>query len=99
MNQKRCPNCGNDLEFFMREDVQLGRTGWLLGDLPNLFAGAQEMEFWVCPRCRKLELYLPETTSLSAEGMAKVICPSCGVEHELDDPKCPNCGAKNTKLY
>ena len=28
------------MQFLKREQIQLGRTGWLLGDLSNLLAGA-----------------------------------------------------------
>lgn len=101
--EKRCGNCRTELRFLKRENVQLGKTGLLLGDWPNLFAGAQDLEFWVCPNCRKLELFVPEGAEELAEdeegAMAQIACPTCGVEHDLDDPKCPSCGAVNTDLY
>ena len=28
------------MRYIKREKLQLGQTGWVLGDLPNLFAGA-----------------------------------------------------------
>ena len=111
MEKKRCANCGGAMQFLKRENVQLGKTGWLAGDWPNLFAGAQDLEFWVCPKCRKLDFYIPESEMIGVsenpqavwtEGqenrMAQVTCPVCGAEHDLDDPKCPCCGAANKNL-
>lgn len=98
-----CGNCGGAMSFLKRERIQLGQTGWVLGDLPNLFAGAQDLEFWVCPRCRKLDFYLPdgeeETEVQDGGSMAQVVCPVCGAEHDMDDAKCPRCGAVNSILY
>ena len=95
---KRCASCGTALQFLKRENIQLGKTGWILGDWPNLWAGAQDLEFWVCPNCRKLEFYVPDAEELIEEGnMAQTTCPTCGTQHDLDDPKCPRCGAKNPK--
>ena len=94
---KRCPNCGGELRFFGRENLQLGKTGWILGDLPNLFAGALDVAIWCCPDCGKLEFYLgdPDGAGLEEDSMEQIKCPVCGAEHDLDDPKCPVCGAKN----
>ena len=33
-----------------------------------------------------------------AGSIAKVTCPRCGHSHDMDDPKCPYCGAENTIL-
>lgn len=98
--EKRCSNCGGELRFLARENLQLGRTGWLLGDLPNLLAGALDTAIWYCPACGKLEFYLgdPDEPEEETDRMAQVQCPACGAEHDLDDPKCPVCGAKNPNL-
>ena len=50
-NQLNCLRCGTGMQFIRREKFQLGQTGWVLGDLPNLFAGAMEIEIYVCPGC------------------------------------------------
>lgn len=96
---KTCANCSAELQFLKREHMQLGKTSLLLGDWPNLLAGALDVEFWVCPECRKLDFYLSETEEGEDGSIAKITCPACGVEHDLDDPRCPRCGAKNTQLY
>ena len=111
MEEKRCANCGNEMRFLKRENVQLGKYGFFFGDWSNLFAGAQDLEFWVCPKCRKLDFYIPEDTVAAdseledavwmesgRDRMAQVVCETCGTEHDLDDPKCPVCGAKNKNL-
>lgn len=58
-NQLNCLRCGTRMRFIRREKFQLGQTGWVLGDLPNLFAGAMEIEIYVCPKCGKLEFFQP----------------------------------------
>ena len=95
LGERRCSNCGRALRFMKREDLQLGRTGWILGDLPNLFAGALDVEIWACPDCGKLEFYLARQEEGEESGIARVKCPRCGQSYEMDSPKCPHCGAKN----
>ena len=51
MEKLKCLRCNVELEFVMREKLQLGQTGWILGDLPNLLAGALETAIFTCPRC------------------------------------------------
>lgn len=112
--EKRCGNCRTTLKFLKRENVQLGKTGFFFGDLSNLLAGAQDLEFWACPNCRKVELFLPadgeefgceeETVAQVVYGneegtIAQIICPACGAEHDMDDPKCPCCGEKNSIIF
>ena len=35
----RCLRCGGTMELLRREFLQLGKTGWVLGDLDNLLTG------------------------------------------------------------
>ena len=58
-NSLNCLRCGTGMQFIKHEKFQLGQTGWVLGDLPNLFAGAMEIEIYVCPKCGKLEFFQP----------------------------------------
>ena len=74
----KCLRCDVELRHFAREKLQLGKTGWIFGDLPNLLAGALEVEIMVCPCCRKMEFFCPEDVV---------------TETELPQRKCPNCGA------
>ena len=96
--KKRCSNCGHDMEYVGREDVQLGRTSFILGDWPNLLAGALNVEIWECPDCGKLDLYRGDASEKGEGQMAKTTCPVCGVVHELDDSKCPRCGMRNPNI-
>ena len=70
------------------EKLQFGQTGWLLGDLPNLLAGAMEVDIYSCSQCKKLEFFLADET---AEGLPQKQCPNCGMMHDFDYPKCPAC--------
>ena len=78
------------MQYLSREKLQLGKTGWVLGDLPNLLSGALEVQIFVCPKCRKLEFFLAENEVLD-DDTPKRTCPDCGTVHDFDYPKCPNC--------
>ena len=86
----KCLRCGEDMQYLSREKLQLGKTGWVLGDLPNLLSGALEVQILVCPKCRKLEFFLAENEVLD-DDTPKRTCPDCGTVHDFDYPKCPNC--------
>ena len=101
---KRCGNCGHGMEYVKTEKVQLGQTSFLFGDWPNLLAGALNVEIWSCPDCGKLDFYWSGPSEEDREDwegedrMAQTTCPACGHVHDLDDPKCPLCGAKNPNI-
>ncbi|MBR4062402.1 MAG: hypothetical protein IKK01_04985 [Clostridia bacterium] len=90
MDNMKCLRCGEDMQYLSREKLQLGKTGWVLGDLPNLLSGALEVQILVCPKCRKLEFFLAENETLDDETPKKT-CPDCGTVHDFDYPKCPKC--------
>lgn len=90
MKEIRCLRCGATMRFLARENIQLGKTGWLLGDFPNLIAGAMDTVIMFCPCCRKLEFYLAEDDTVSDE-LPQKKCPECGAIHDFDYPKCPVC--------
>jgi uncharacterized protein YbaR (Trm112 family) len=79
------------MQFFAKEQLQLGKTGWILGDLPNLLAGALIVDIYVCPECRKVELYYAANDSEAEESLPKKTCLICGTVHDFDYPKCPKC--------
>ncbi len=83
-----CIRCGQKMNHIRTEKLQLGQTGWILGDLPNLLAGAMEVDIYSCPECRKLEFFLSDDTENS---MPQKRCPKCGKMHDFDYPKCPFC--------
>ena len=86
----KCLRCGENMQYLSREKLQLGKTGWVLGDLPNLLSGALDVQILVCPKCRKLEFFLAENETLDDETPKKT-CPDCGTVHDFDYPKCPKC--------
>lgn len=50
-NNIDCLRCGKKMNHIRTEKIQLGQTGRILGDLPNLLAGAMEVEIYSCPKC------------------------------------------------
>lgn len=103
MEHLKCTRCDRDMEFMMREQLQLGKTGWFMGDLGNLLAGALDVAVYSCPQCGKLEffrgdMYEEPPKGFGGSGISLVKCPKCGDRYDMDYPKCPRCGAKNDKL-
>ena len=93
MNDLICPHCEKTMQFLTREQLQLGKTGWILGDLPNLLAGALTVNIYMCPKCRKLEFFAAEDQDeASGDDLPQKTCPKCGTVHDFDYPKCPKCG-------
>ena len=88
-----CLRCGQAMKHIRTEKIQFGQTGWILGDLPNLFAGAMEVEIYSCPQCKKLEFFLPEykIEESKQEDVPQRSCPLCGRKHDAEDSNCPFC--------
>ena len=62
----------------------------------------QDVDILCCSDCGKLEFFRGEWSELEdpeGSGIARMECPSCGRSYELDSPKCPFCGKKNTRLF
>ena len=83
-----CLRCKKRMDHIKTEKLQLGQTGWILGDLPNLLAGAMEVDIYSCPNCKKIEFFLVDETE---EELPQNQCPKCGKLHDFDYPKCPFC--------
>ena len=88
MKQLNCLRCKKEMRYIKREKLQLGKTDWLFGDLPNLIAGAMDVDVYTCTGCGKIEFFLAETHE---ETMPQKQCPNCGKTHDFDYPKCPFC--------
>lgn len=86
-----CLRCNTEMKYNGTKKIQLGETGWIMGDLPNLIAGAMEVDIYVCAKCGKIEFYHTEQKESS---IAQTQCPKCGRKHDCDYPKCPFCGHK-----
>lgn len=83
-----CLRCGTQMRFLGRDRLQLGQTSWILGDLPNLIAGAMPVDLYGCPNCGKIEFYQSEDTS---EDLVQKQCPNCGAVIDFDYGRCPRC--------
>jgi len=95
MRELSCLRCGSEMVHLRREFIQLGRTGWLRGDLSNLLAGALDVDIYCCAECGKLEFYRAEESErTTGDGIAQRKCPQCGHMHDMDYPKCPFCRYK-----
>lgn len=88
-NEMSCLRCGSEMNHIGTEKLQLGQTGWILGDLPNLLAGSMEVDIFSCPNCRKLEFFVANNEE--EEALPQKKCPNCGKLHDFDYPKCPFC--------
>lgn len=95
-----CTRCGGEMNLIKREKLQLGQTGWILGDWPNLIAGALEVDIYCCSSCGKLEFYRSDMHSdriftpaqHEPSELPQRTCPKCGIKHDFDYPACPLCG-------
>ena len=86
----KCLRCGEDMGFVMSEYIQLGKTGWIIGDWGNLLAGAMMVDIYCCRECGKLEFFRHGQNQFDEQPPQKN-CPNCGREHDFDYPKCPFC--------
>lgn len=91
MRHLNCLRCGEKMALVRREKLQLGQTGWILGDLPNLAAGAMEVDIYSCPGCGKIEFFQPSGASTPDNELPQKRCPACGKLIDFDYPKCPLC--------
>ena len=91
MRNINCLRCNTKMEYVGHERIQLGETGLLLGDLPNLIAGSIEVDIYICPECQKLEFYSASNEEKREASLPKRTCPECGDEHDFDYPRCPRC--------
>ena len=100
------------MKFGMQQKFQLGQTGFLLGDWPNLLAGALELEVWFCPKCGKVEFFVPgssdrpehhEKPAQSGEFDFVESVVSEGIDAVSADgmpqKKCPTCGREHDFDY
>ena len=108
MKQLHCLRCQMPLRFLKREKIQLGQTGAFFGDWPNIIAGALDAEIFYCPRCGKIEFFMPghgeydydgeseEEEDLPPEVDANIV----GVNmHGVPQVRCPACGEKHDFDY
>ena len=63
ISRERCLRCSGNMQSRGVEEIQLGKTGFFLGSLGNLLAGALEVELYTCQGCGKIELYCNQVLS------------------------------------
>jgi rubrerythrin len=90
----KCLRCEGEMKFVLKEKIQLGQMGLLLGDIPHLMSGALYVNVYVCKKCKKMEFFDAGTDfeGISDEELPQKTCPRCGERHDFDYPKCPVCG-------
>ena len=105
---KQCSNCGsNNMIYTKPNELRLFNNAIHVGIPAPL--GWLETEIFRCLDCGKLDFYIvPDQVGAVEEAdtwedgegdhIAQTTCPACGREHDLDDPKCPFCGAKNPMI-
>ena len=109
MRKRKCLRCDANMKFGMQQKFQLGQTGFLLGDLPNLLAGSLELEVWFCPKCGKVEFFVPGSSGRHEKQEEPETFDFVGsmVNEGIDsiDPegmpqkKCPTCGREHDFDY
>lgn len=86
-----CLRCCAPMRYRGVEEIQLGKTGFFLGNLSNLLSGSLDVVIYECPNCGKLEFFLPAGKTTDANTPQRA-CPECGFTHDFDCYKCPKCG-------
>ena len=112
MRKRKCLRCDAAMKFGMQQKFQMGQTSFLLGDWPNLMAGALELEVWFCPKCGKVEFFVPgssdrpehhEEPTRSGEFDFVESVVSEGIDAVSSDgmpqKKCPTCGKEHDFDY
>ena len=109
MRKLPCLRCNAPMKFGMQQKFQLGQTGFLLGDWPNLLAGSLELEVWFCPKCGKAEFFVPgsrnrgerEEENMEFDYVESLVNESID-SVDLDgmpQKKCPKCGQEHDFDY
>lgn len=85
-----CIRCGHVMRHIKDDKLQLGQTGWILGDISNLISGALDVSIYTCKECGKIEFFQRHEDNIEDQIDQKQ-CPNCGKTHDIDYPKCPFC--------
>ena len=109
MRKLKCLRCSGMMQFGMREKFQMGQHSAFFGDWPHLLAGSLELEVWFCPKCGKVEFFVPGSGqepmklqepeefdfvgSMVSEGIDSVS------EEGMPQKKCPTCGKEHDFDY
>lgn len=108
MRRLDCLRCGTQMQFLLREKFQKGESGPWVGNLNFNFRGGFDMEVYNCPRCGKLEFFLPDVDpdrepevdaaidDLPPEAEQGIV----GVSMDgIPQVRCPRCGRRHDFDY
>lgn len=108
MRRLECLRCGSQMQFLLREKFQKGESGPWVGNLNFNFRGGFDMEVYNCPRCGKLEFFLPDVQIREEQDMDVHIDdlpPEAeqgivGVSMDgIPQVRCPRCGRRHDFDY
>jgi Zn finger protein HypA/HybF involved in hydrogenase expression len=54
----RCTRCDRELEYAGTKSLHEGTNWGFLGELGEFFVKRESLDFYVCPRCGRVELYV-----------------------------------------
>ncbi len=95
-----CLRCNVQMAYTGTEKIQLGEPGALFERLSNIIAGSLKVDVYMCPQCGKIEFFDADFAYRAEEDgfdedvdmLPQNVCPECGTSHDIDYPRCPNCG-------
>jgi len=64
ISDKTCPRCAIPMIKMGQQQFQLGEYNAWLGSLAHMAAGSLELDLLLCPKCRKVEFFLPEDADI-----------------------------------
>lgn len=103
--QLHCQRCQSPMSFMMREHFQKGDCHAWVGNLNFSFRGGLEMEVYCCPKCGKLEFFLPEDAVESLQETDFETTPEADAQivrvsmDGIPQVRCPNCGKEHDFDY
>ncbi len=54
----KCPRCSTGLEFVGTKRLHEGSNWGILGELGEIFVHKESFDFYVCPRCGRVEMFV-----------------------------------------
>ena len=64
ISDKLCSRCSVPMVIVGQQQFQLGEHTLFWGDLAHLAAGSLTLDMLCCPKCRKVEFFLPESADI-----------------------------------
>lgn len=64
ISDKSCPRCSVPMVKMGQQQFQLGEYDFWLGSMAHAAAGSLTLDLLLCPKCRKVEFFLPESADI-----------------------------------